>query len=398
MHRCPKRLFSWAAAPTALLVVACGGASSSGLAPAPTAAPVAFAPVVVVPAPTAIEEKPPAPEPAPAPPAEATPSSTSALILLDGPPGTWTGEHGNFPSPVREVWGVGDLVFAATVDEFLQSNDRGLTWRPGNLPPKTTPMSVWGTSPDEVWVGAKNLILRSTDRGATWKPSAVPADAYYNGFWADDRDVYAVGSDGVILHSSDRGGTWERQGEALGLRWLYGVWGNSRDVWAFGEATPKVWGGRTTALTSSKDRSIALVHTKDRGKTWTTVTLQAAPLRGICGTGDGVMHLIDASGSIHQSKDRGKTWAKAHSFGSMELSALACRGKSEIFVGGRNRTFQHSVDGGKTWTDELAAQTKWTQPAFSMVDTIFALPSGEVFVGGEGVYVPRPTGTLFRRR
>ncbi|MDC0744481.1 sialidase family protein [Polyangium mundeleinium] len=389
MHRFLKRLFSWAAAPTALLAAACGGASSSAPAPAPAAAPVESAPVVVVPAPTATEEKPRAPEPTPAPPLQAKPPSSMALILLDGPPGTWTGEHGNYDSPVREVWGAGDLVFAATVNEFLQSNDRGLTWRPVNLPPKTTPMSVWGTSPDEVWVGARDLILRSTDRGTTWKPTAVPANAYYNGFWADDRDVYAVGSDGVILHSSDRGDTWERQGEALGLRWLHGVWGKGRDVWAFGEGAPKDGSWMSTT---------ALVHTKDRGKTWTTVALQAAPLRGICGTGDGVMHVIDASGSIHQSKDRGKTWTKAHSFGSMELCALACRGKSEIFVGGRNRTFQHSEDGGKTWTDELAAQNKWTQPAFSMVDTIFALPSGEVFVGGEGVYVPRPTGTLFRRR
>ncbi|MDC3960574.1 sialidase family protein [Polyangium jinanense] len=397
MHRSLTRLFPWAAAPATLLAVACGGGSSTG--PAPAAAPVESAPVALVPptttteekppAPAAIEEKPAAPEPSPGPPPEGKPYREMALALLDGPPGTWTGEHGNYHSPVREVWGAGDLLFAATADEFLQSNDRGLTWRLVKLPPSAQALSVWGTSPDEVWVGSKNVIYRSTDRGVTWKTTSVPANAYYNGFWADEKDVYAVGSDGVILHSTNRGETWERQGETLGLRWLYGVWGKGRDVWAFGDAAPKDGSWQSTT---------ALVHTTDRGKTWTLVNINAAPLRGICGTGDGVMHIIDSSGSIHQSKDRGKTWAKAHTFGPMELSALACRGKSEIFVGGRNRTFQHSEDGGKTWTDELAAQNMWTKLAYSMVDTIFALPSGEVFVGGEGVYSPRPTGTLFRRR
>ncbi|MDI1444089.1 hypothetical protein [Polyangium sp. 6x1] len=61
-------------------------------------------------------------------------------------------------------------------------------------------------------------------------------------------------------------------------------------------------------------------------------------------------------------------------------------------MGGRNRSFQRSTDGGQTWTDELAAQNMWTKNDLSTVETIFVLPTGE------GVYAPILTGTLFRRR
>jgi hypothetical protein len=82
----------------------------------------------------------------------------------------------------------------------------------------------------------------------------------------------------------------------------------------------------------------------------------------------------------------------------MELTALACAGKSDVYVGGRNRTFQRSTDGGKTWVDELAAQNKWTKPAYSTVYAIWAVPGAAVYAGGEGIYAPGPTGTLFRKR
>jgi len=144
--------------------------------------------------------------------------------------------------------------------------------------------------------------------------------------------------------------------------------------------------------------SAALIHTANGGKTWTAVNIQASPLRGICGTGDGSLYAIDARGSVHGSVDHGKTWKELKSFGGLELTALACNGKSEVYVGGRNRTFQRSADGGKTWVDDLAAQNKWTKVAFSAVYALWVVPGGAVYAGGEGVYSPHPTGTLFRRR
>ena len=229
MFRFPPCLSSWAAVPLGLLAAACGASPSSPAPPAETA------PVVALPAPAAPEVDPPAPEPSAAPTEPAPTAETSGSVVLalqDGPPGTWTGAHGNHHAPIRDVWGTPDLVLAVAGGEVLRSTDRGLTWRLATLPKGVQALSVWGASSDEIWVGGQDLILRSTDRGVTWKTTPVPMNAYFSAFWADDKDVYAVGSDGVLVHSSDRGVTWERQAADLGMTWLYGIWGNGRDVWA----------------------------------------------------------------------------------------------------------------------------------------------------------------------
>jgi photosystem II stability/assembly factor-like uncharacterized protein len=351
---------------------------------------------------TTVEVTPPPPEKAPPPapaasvaaPAPLAPTAPGfsagnapdapVLAISDGPAGAWTGEHGNLPRPLQQIWGAGDEVFAVVGGFLIHSSDGGLTWWRAGVPEGVVLASVWGTGPDEVYAGGKGTVLRSTDRGRTWTRLSMPVDVFYAALWGDGKDAYAAGSDGVVCHSKDHGASWEVQAKDLKLGWLHAAWGRGKDVW--------VVGGR--AATSGA----AMIHTSDGGKHWSLVSIQASPLRSICGTGDGSMYAIDATGSIHTSTDQGRTWRLLRKVGNLELTALACTGKSEVYVGGRNRTFQHSTDGGKTWVDELTAQSKWTRVAHSTVDAIWPVPGGPVYAGGEGIYEPDPTGTLFRRR
>jgi hypothetical protein len=96
-------------------------------------------------------------------------------------------------------------------------------------------LSVWGSSPDDVWAAGgttdRGIVLHGD--GEVWSEMDTGATSmlwWIYGFAPDD--VYAVGERGVILHYDGAG--WQRAESGTDLA-LYGVWGASGgDVWIVG--------------------------------------------------------------------------------------------------------------------------------------------------------------------
>jgi hypothetical protein len=114
------------------------------------------------------------------------------------------------------------------------SLDNEPTWDLDYVDERGALMSVWGSSPHDIWVVGgqrdEGLILRGD--GQNWHRVEVDAPAllwWVYGFSATD--VYAVGDDGLILHYDGR--AWRRV-ESGTDQALYGVWGTSGDVWIVG--------------------------------------------------------------------------------------------------------------------------------------------------------------------
>lgn len=133
--------------------------------------------------------------------------------------------------PALTRLGVTAAIFAMACTASLDDEP---TWDLDYVDERGALMSVWGSSPHDIWVVGgqrdEGLILRGD--GQDWHRVEVDAPAllwWVYGFSATD--VYAVGDDGLILHYD--GHAWTRV-ESGTDQALYGVWGASGDVWMVG--------------------------------------------------------------------------------------------------------------------------------------------------------------------
>jgi hypothetical protein len=100
------------------------------------------------------------------------------------------------------------------------------------------PLTVWGASPDDVWIGGGGLasagpVLLMHGDGATFVER--PSDVQGTIWWlhgTSSTDVWAVGEKGLALHWD--GATWTVRPTGTDAN-LYGVWAAAPDdVWAVG--------------------------------------------------------------------------------------------------------------------------------------------------------------------
>jgi photosystem II stability/assembly factor-like uncharacterized protein len=339
------------------------------------------------------------PEIAFVPPADArtiaTPERSGQVALpTNRSPGTWYGNHGGARAALDAVWASGSDVFAVGGATLLRSRDGGGSFDEGPSP--VTARAVWGTGSSDVFLAGGRTIAHSSDDGASWRVSEPLAeDAVVAALAGDGADLYAVGGKtggGLLLaHSSDHGATWAE--ESLGdieSGWLYAVAirsGPSRhgphQVFVGGHAR----GSHGDAI---------FARSSDCGATWARLATPpdesaGAKIGGICWVDDRM--IVATTYAVWSSTDGGASWNHLTELGA-EVLGFACEGE-DVWVGGRNRSFLHSRDGGAHWTrDELAGV--FTGKALSSLQGIFASPRGEVFVVGEGIY-SKPGGSIFVR-
>lgn len=151
---------------------------------------------------------------------------------------------------------LGTLLFGASLAACAAdaAPDQAPTWTIDHIEENGALLSVWGSSPDDVWAAGgqadRGLLLHFD--GERW--SAVDIDApellvWVYGFSA--ADVYAVGNGGLILHYD--GDDWTRV-ESGTDRPLYGIWGASADdVWIAG-GDPYAPAGSAILLRGRGDR------------------------------------------------------------------------------------------------------------------------------------------------
>lgn len=305
------------------------------------------------------------------------------LTLPDGP--SWVGQRGNYVDTLSGIWGQDNLIIAVGGGgTILRSEDGGKNWTRQASPKDAWLRCVWGSGPDDIFVVGGNAIMHSTDAGITWTPQKVPVTGqFFMAVWGSGReDVYVVGSDGIILNTTDSGKTWKQDPSGV-VGTLYDVWGSGADdIYIVGQM--------------KKDDSPIVLQSKIGGHLWSKLPVDSldSPLRQIDGASVDYLYAVSAKGTVYESNDRAASWKSIGSFNNeAELLGIRVVGKGDLYVVGRDQTFQHTTDGGKGWKDEL----NWP-PGAAALQGIWGKGKTELFLVGEGTLEAGQKGSLVRRK
>lgn len=277
-------------------------------------------------------------------------------------------------SSIRDVWGIGDELFAATATEITHT--LGGAW--SSMQGSVAASGVWGSSVTNVYAvgppitGSTWGIQRYT--GSSWSPVApgvagtVVELRKIHGLGASD--FWAVGDTGTALHYT---GTWSKPstGQTAKLNDVYAVSateafivgdGGVRLRWTGGSTFTNsagtgnylaVWGRSATEVYAVND---AGAITRWNGSTWSAAGTCGAKLRGVGGLPGASVAFVagdDASGRGIICQLAGGAW---HELSLGVQPALDVVGGSDrrVAVGGTGTIL---TSDGANWLDDIASFT-----------------------------------------
>ncbi len=165
------------------------------------------------------------------------PAPAWRTVSVDG--GTVYGFYTVWGTSPNDVWVGGDFDYASGTD-LLHWDGNAWTRHASGVPYAT--MAIWGTSPTDVWAMG-TLGMAAHWNGQAWSLYSTATGTTFTGVWGfSSNDVWAVGTGGTVVH-------WD------GLAWspvaigtteqLNSVWGtSSTDLWVAGENMHH-WNGST---------------------------------------------------------------------------------------------------------------------------------------------------------
>jgi photosystem II stability/assembly factor-like uncharacterized protein len=281
---------------------------------------------------------------------------------------------------VTRLWGTGPVLYAIGPTALHRSSDRGESW--SVVRGVTHARGVWGTGAKDVWVASDRSVAHSIDgNGATWRVKSLDMlhhAAVMEGVWGAAQHVYVFGGDrgsdgvfrGAILHSRDRGTSWTSELLPVEVARISAMWGSSSsDVYAVGH--------RGVILHSAGDGvwHVQRPPTDDR-----------ATLEGIWGDAANI-YAVGANGTILHTGDRGKTWRPRASGVRYALSSIFGLGR-EIFVGSADGPPLRSTDGG-TWKPITALLARGQVWASDRAHLYAMTPTGIEYFGDAEVRIAR---------
>jgi len=225
-------------------------------------------------------------------------------------------------------------------------------------------------------VGERGHILISEDRGQSWRQGNVPTQATLTGVFFYDQSLgWAVGHDATILRTRDGGQNWELIYSAPEKECPF------LDIWF-----------------SDAEHGFALgayglfFVTEDGGDTWLSrpVSENDYHLNHISPAENGKLYIAAEAGMIYRSEDQGQTWVELPSpyIGSL-FGTLPLHDDTLLVFGLRGHVYR-SEDGGATWS-QLATGTE-----AMLTDGLRLLDGTIVFVGlGGNLLVSRDDGRTF---
>lgn len=298
----------------------------------------------------------------------------------------------------------GRLVSAGQRGHILYSDDRGKSWRQGQVPVSSDLVALHFPTPRQGWaVGHDGSVLHSADGGAIWSlqfdgvraarrmldyyktfdASALDAPAlaklhadvaqfvedgpdkpFLDVWFEDEKTGFIVGAFNLIFRTEDGGRTWEpwydRTENPRGLH-LYAVRSVGRDLMIVGEQ------GLVLKLDREARRFRALS------------TPYAGTYFGIIGTAE-AMVVFGLRGNILRSTDGGKEWRQVASGGGSHLNGGTVAPDGRMVLVGQAGQILVSTDQGATF-----APLKIKQPMSA--NAVVAIGDALAVAGQRGVRV-----------
>jgi photosystem II stability/assembly factor-like uncharacterized protein len=331
--------------------------------------------------------------------------SKPALALLLAASTTWTTQTSGVTSTLRGVSAASEKIAFATGSggTVLRTKDGGATWAKIALPADAAKLDFRDVDVIDartayilsIGGGNASRIYKTTDGGDTWNIQFSNADpkGFYDAmsFWDASHGIVfgdSIGDKLQMLITSDGGLHWNKvpdaalppalpnEGAFAGSGTNIATFGNS-DAWIGTGAGPKC----------------RVLHTSDRGKTWSVVDTPIAAsasagifsvvfrdkLHGIAVGGD-YRKEKEAVDNLAITSDGGKTWTlvKEHGLSGFRSVVKQVPGTKSTFVAVGPQGADISEDDGKTW-----APMEMTAPVVGFHTLAFA-PGKKIAFGAGG--------------
>lgn len=300
---------------------------------------------------------------------------------LAAPTAEWTVQTSGVTARLRGVSAASDKVAYASGSggTVLRTTDAGATWKKLTLPADAAGMDFRDIDAIDartayilsIGEGNKSRIYKTTDGGATWMIQFSNADpkGFYDAmsFWdADHGIVFGDSHDGQLqmLITSDGGLHWNPVPQtslpaALENEGAFAGSGTNIAVLAPGRSSSDAWIGTGAGPTCR------ILHTPDRGKTWTAVNTPIAAsssagifsvafrdkLHGVTVGGD-YRKETEALDNVAVTSDGGKTWTLVKDTGLSGFRSVVkfVPGTKSTFVAVGPQGADISEDDGRTWS------------------------------------------------
>jgi photosystem II stability/assembly factor-like uncharacterized protein len=292
----------------------------------------------------------------------------------------WVSQPAPTAKSLRAIGGNKEVHIVGDGGTILAQN--GSTWREMGIADGIKPdlFSVIEVNGDSYAVGTFNETAVFVRRaGGAWQSlaidvaSAVPAALY--GVWGNTKDVYMVGKKGKAFRFSVDTGKFFACGDAKTTSDLFAVTGNIRDgsVYAVGAAG-------------------TILRTTDGCATWANVSnkvVSGADLTSVAISASDDVYVVGKDGAVLVSKDKGSFTnisSRLPASSPRNFSSIIVKG-NDIFIASREGKVLHSIDYGQTFSVD-------TSCAQGALTSLWGNANGEIYVVGEfGSILKAPAST-----
>lgn len=302
---------------------------------------------------------------------------SNALIVALAAAAVWTPQTSGVNATLRGVSAASDTIAFATGSggTVLRTKDGGATWQKLALPADAAQMDFRDVDAIDVRTayvlsigdGNKSRIYKTIDGGDTWNIQFSNADpkGFYDAmsFWDADHGIVfgdSIGDKLQMLMTADGGLHWDKVPERTLPPAL-----ENEGAFAGSGTNIAIVGKSHAWIGTGAGPKCRMIHTSDRGKTWTVVDTPIAAsasggifsvvfrdkLHGIAVGGD-YRKEKEAVDNLAITSDGGKTWTLVKEQGLSGFRSVVKHvpGTKSTFVAVGPQGADISEDDGKTWT------------------------------------------------
>jgi photosystem II stability/assembly factor-like uncharacterized protein len=250
------------------------------------------------------------------------------------------------------------IIFAATGDGILLSNDHGITWSLAGLEEQV--VHDLAMSDATIWAATSDSVFFSADTGRTWKSCnrGLPGNSRINAIDADN-SLYALVKNKLYRLDNVNALWTPATGDSL----------ESRVVYSLIKTGNKFYAGTERGVLCM-DEEFGNWQKSDSGMVNTSISALYAR--------NDTLYAGNSIGGVFRTSDYGETWIDI-SANLGNGAVLAINTKKNIIIAAHSSNISISRDYGQSW---IASNLP-----HSLYHCIATAPDGDIFVGCAGVIV-----------